>query len=226
MILNNIDPIDIILGLPAVFLAMSFHEFAHAFIAVKMGDPTPKYQGRLTLDPLAHVDWIGFIMFAIFNFGWAKPVQINPSNFRNKKLGSILVSLAGPLGNLILAIIFFIIQLTLLLVFKVNIISLIFPHATGSMNPQTILFSIISKIVILNIAFAILNLVPIPPFDGYHIIKDLFYKKNLKFFWYYEKYSLFILLGFILLNLFDYIVGIPVSYIYSWLIQIAFFING
>lgn len=102
---GRLDLINILYSLPAVFLAFSVHEFAHAFTAYRMGDHTPRFQGRLTLDPLAHVDWIGLIMFLIFGFGWARPVQVNPSNFKNRKWGDILVSLAGPISNLILAFI-------------------------------------------------------------------------------------------------------------------------
>jgi len=97
------DVIGILLRLPAVFLAISFHEYAHALAAFRLGDPTPRNMGRLTLDPLVHVDWIGLALFAVFGFGWAKPVRVNPSNFKNKKWGDVLVSLAGPTANLFLA---------------------------------------------------------------------------------------------------------------------------
>lgn len=218
----NIDPIAILINLPAVFLALSFHEFAHAFIAYKMGDPTPKYQGRLTLDPMAHVDWIGLIMFALFGFGWAKPVQINPSNFRNRKWGNILVSLAGPAANLLLAVIFFIIQIIIIAFSGLNqSFFLLLAAGVSKASPLLILYSIINRIVFLNIIFAILNLVPIPPFDGYRVVKDLFFRKYASFFWQYERYSLFILLAFILLGLFDYVVLPPAFFIYSNLMQLA-----
>lgn len=200
------DIVNILLSLPALFLAFSFHEFAHAFVAVKMGDPTPKHQGRLTLDPLAHVDWIGLIMFAIFGFGWAKPVQVNPYNFRNRRLGDILVSFAGPLANIMLAFLTYFI-LILLIMFDVSI------H-------QTIL-RIIQNIVWLNIVFSFLNLIPIPPFDGYRILKAFMYGRPYKFFMQYERYGMFVLFAFILFGFFDTVVGLPAGFVYNMLNQIA-----
>jgi len=204
------NPVQILLSLPAVFLAMSFHEFAHAYTAYKMGDPTPKYQGRLTLDPLAHVDWIGVIMFAIFGFGWAKPVEVNPVNFKNRKWGDILVSLSGPAANLILAFTVF----------------LIFIFTRPYLSHIPFLTDIINYIVTLNIVFSILNLIPIPPFDGYHVIKDLFFRKYASFFWQYEKYSIFVLVGCILLGVFDLVVGAPAGYIYSLFWKIGMSLVG
>ena len=170
---GRIDIIDILYSLPAVFLAFSFHEFAHALAAYSMGDPTPKFQGRLTLDPLAHVDWIGLIMFTIFGFGWAKPVQVNPSNFKNRKWGDILVSIAGPIANLVLALFAFI-------VFHI-LIRIVTPSlSNGLSNGMTILLTILDKVASLNIVFAFLNLIPIAPFDGYHIVKTLFFRRNIK----------------------------------------------
>jgi Zn-dependent protease len=198
-----IDWIEKLLSLPAVFLAISFHEFAHALVAYGLGDPTPKNQGRLTLDPLAHVDWIGLIMFVLFRFGWAKPVQVNPSNFKNRRWGDIWVSLAGPIANLLLAILSLVILV---------IVQLFVPN-------MGIMWDIVNYVIQLNILFAILNLVPIPPFDGYHIIKGLFYRKNIKFFWQYERYSILILFAFILLGIFDFIVGYPATYLYSRLMH-------
>jgi len=205
----NFDLVEILLSLPAVFLAMTFHEFAHAFVAYKMGDPTPKLQGRLTLDPLAHVDWIGFISFAVFGFGWAKPVQVNPNNFRNKRFGDILVSFAGPLANITLALLAYLVFLILLLAMPA------FPDI-GS--------RIIHKIIWLNIVFAILNLIPIPPFDGYHILKALLKSRPYMFFMQYERYGLLVLLAFVWFGVFDVLVGIPAGFVYSLMSQFAAFI--
>lgn len=218
--IGSLNLIDILYSLPAVFLAFSFHEYAHALVAYRMGDPTPKLQGRLTLDPLVHVDWIGLIMFAVFGFGWAKPVQVNPSNFRNRKKGDILVSLAGPIANLILGF------LTLLII---HLLRGFFPHPStyGKMGgSMVVIFSILYKIVSLNIVFAFLNLVPIPPFDGYKVIKTLFFRGNIKFFWVLEKYSMIILFAMILLNLFSYIISIPTMYTYALFDNIAARIIG
>lgn len=217
--LGSLNVVDILYSLPAVFLAFSFHEFAHGLVAYRMGDPTPKLQGRLTLDPLAHVDWIGLVMFAVFGFGWAKPVETNPSNFKNRKWGDILVSIAGPIANLILAF------LALILI---HILGNFIPNPLigGSNSGSTIILSILYKIASLNVVFAFLNLIPIPPFDGYHIIKTLFFRKNIKFFWVLERYSMIILFVMILLNIFSYIIKIPFTYTYTFLNRIAAWLTG
>ncbi|MDD2620868.1 MAG: site-2 protease family protein, partial [Syntrophomonadaceae bacterium] len=93
---------EMLVALPAIVIALTFHEYAHGKVADMLGDTTPYYQGRLTLNPLPHIDWLGFIMLFIFHFGWAKPVQVNPYNFKNIsiKKGMMLVSLAGPGMNI------------------------------------------------------------------------------------------------------------------------------
>ncbi len=201
--------IEVLLSLPAVFLAVSFHEFAHALTAYWLGDPTPKNQGRLTLYPLAHVDWLGLILFALFRFGWARPVQVNPANFKNRKWDSIVVSFSGPLANMLLSIVALVISVVAEL--------FIFPY-------RDIVLAIVDRAVQLNIIFAILNLIPIPPFDGYHIIKGLFYRRNVKFFWNYEHYGMFILFAFIMLGGFNLMVHIPAQYVYQRLMQLQTFL--
>ena len=199
------NPIEILLSLPAVFLAMSFHEFAHAFAADRMGDPTPRNQGRLTLDPLVHVDWTGLILFALFGYGWAKPVQVNPSNFCSTRWGDILVSIAGPVANLVLAAVAALLYAVLASL----------PNSSAAMH--TIL-SIIDSIVYLNIVFFLLNLIPIPPFDGYHVVKDLFFRRFIRFFMEYEKVGIYILFAFVLFGLFDRIISRPAFQIYRFLV--------
>ena len=215
--LSRLNLIDILYSLPAIFLAFSFHEFAHAFVAYRMGDSTPKLQGRLTLDPLAHVDWIGLIMFALFGFGWAKPVQVNPTNFRNRKWGDILVSIAGPVANILLAF------LALLII---QILSYFYSFNSNLNSGMAILLSILYKIVSLNIVFAFLNLIPVPPFDGYKIVKNLFFRKHIKFFWLLERYSMIILFAMILLNTFSFLIRIPYTYTYKFLERLTAWIVG
>jgi len=111
--LPGIDVLSLLYRLPAVFIGFSFHEFAHAYVANLLGDDTAKLRGRMTLDPMAHIDPIGIIMLIIFRFGWAKPVPINPYNFKNRKKGTILVSLAGPVMNFFIAFITLLIYMTI-----------------------------------------------------------------------------------------------------------------
>lgn len=110
--------VDIVLKLPAIFLAMTFHEYAHALVAYKQGDDTPIKMGRLTLAPLVHIDWIGLVMFTLLGFGWAKPVRVNPSNFKNRKRGDILVSIAGPIANLLVAAVASFVLIIVLVIFR------------------------------------------------------------------------------------------------------------
>ena len=148
----------LIVGLPGIIIAMTIHEWAHARVAYALGDYTPRLQGRLTLNPAAHVDPIGLAMLIIAHFGWAKPVQINPSNFSNPRRDDILVSLAGPASNLFIA--FFALILINLLI-KIG-----FPVSDG-------LEIVFKLIIIYNINFAIFNMLPIPPLDGSHILRNL-----------------------------------------------------
>jgi Zn-dependent protease len=202
------EPMEIVLSLPAVFLATSFHEFAHAWTAVKLGDDTPRIQGRLTMDPLVHIDWVGLILFALIGYGWAKPVQINPSKFSNKKLGDILVALSGPAANFLLAVAGTLLSVALSII-KVS---------SPAMN--TIL-SVTDYIIYLNIVFGLLNLLPIPPLDGYKIIKNLLFRSNIRFFLIYERYGTYILIAFLLLGLFDIAISKPAFSIYRSLMLIS-----
>lgn len=148
----------LIAGLPGIVIAMVVHEYSHARVAYALGDYTPRLQGRLTLNPAAHVDPIGLLMLFIVHFGWAKPVQINPMNFSNPRRDDILVSLAGPASNLITA---FIALIILVLLVKVD-----FPFSDG-------VLVVFNLIIIYNINFAIFNMLPIPPLDGSHILRNL-----------------------------------------------------
>ena len=149
---------EIIAGLPGLVIAMVIHEYSHARVAYALGDYTPRLQGRLTLNPAAHVDPIGLLMLFVAHFGWAKPVQINPMNFSNPRRDDILVSLAGPASNLIVA---FVALIILVLMAKFD-----FPLSEG-------LLVVFNLIIIYNINFAIFNMLPIPPLDGSHILRNL-----------------------------------------------------
>lgn len=137
----------------ALVPAFVFHEYAHARVAVAMGDPTPRYEGRVTLNPLAHIDVIGMIMLYFFTFGWAKPVSINPNRFRNPRLGQFYVSLAGPMANIVMAVLGWVLLEWL--------------NARGMWGNFLRLFAAI------NFNLAAFNLIPIPPLDGSRILASL-----------------------------------------------------
>ena len=149
---------NLIVGLPGIVFAMVVHEFSHARVAYALGDYTPKLEGRLTLNPAAHVDPIGLVMLLFVHFGWAKPVRINPMNFSNPRRDDILVSLAGPASNLITA---FVALIILVLLAKLEV-----PFSEG-------LLVVFNLIIVYNINFAIFNMLPIPPLDGSHILRNL-----------------------------------------------------
>ena len=151
-----LDLVDILKIAPAAVIGLTVHEFSHAYAAYKLGDSTAKEEGRLTLNPLKHIDWLGFFLIIIAGFGWAKPVSFNPNNLKNKHRDEIIISVAGPISNFILAILFFVIARIL--------------YSTSYFKTSGL--EIINLIVtwgIINFSLFIFNLIPIPPLDGSHI---------------------------------------------------------
>lgn len=146
------NPLYFIAWVAAIFLTLSLHEFSHAYVAHRLGDDTAKDAGRLTLNPLAHIDWLGFFMLILIGFGWGKPVPVNAYNLKYKKWGSALVSLAGPFANLI-GIIFFGVILKSL-------------GAFTNLPAENLLVQFINLLIIINVILMAFNLIPIPPLDG------------------------------------------------------------
>ncbi|MBQ4404866.1 MAG: site-2 protease family protein [Selenomonadaceae bacterium] len=180
----------LIAGLPGIVIAMVIHEYSHARVAYALGDYTPRLQGRLTLNPAAHVDPIGLAMLFIVHFGWAKPVQINPMNFSNPRRDDILVSLAGPASNLITA---FVALIVLVLLAKFD-----FPLSEGFLL-------VFNLIIIYNINFAIFNMLPIPPLDGSHILKNLLPYELARQYEMLERYSFIFLLIILMTPVLSYV---------------------
>jgi len=154
----DFDIMHIIAGLPGLLIAMVVHEYAHAQVAVWLGDFTPRLMGRLTLNPKAHVDPIGMLMLFLVHFGWAKPVQINPRNFKNPKRDDSLVSLAGPMANFVTA-------------FLALVALLVYLRVGGDMTAGVSM--VFQMIIEFNIGFGIFNLIPLPPLDGSHVLMQL-----------------------------------------------------
>jgi Zn-dependent protease len=166
---------EMLLRIPALLIAISFHEYAHARVSYSLGDPTPKWRGRLSLNPLVHLDPIGLIMLWLFRFGWAKPVEINPSYYKEPKKGTILVSLAGPMANLILAFI-------AMIILKLDILRI------------GVLDSFIYILFLYNLTLAVFNLIPIPPLDGSKILAGLLPARQADEFSKLEAYGPFVLI--------------------------------
>ncbi|MBB3908262.1 Zn-dependent protease [Anoxybacillus rupiensis] len=150
--------------LMALAIAFSVHEFAHAYVAYKFGDPTAKNQGRMTLSPLAHLDLLGTLLIFLAGFGWARPVPVNRHHFKNPRLAGILVSIAGPISNLLLTAIGFLVWYSMI---RFGVMTMIPDWFAAG-------FDLFFRIFIsLNALLFVFNLLPFPPLDGYRIIEDL-----------------------------------------------------
>jgi len=170
-----------------VLICITFHELAHGFTAYKLGDNTAKDQGRLTLNPIRHIDIFGLIMMLVAGFGWAKPVPVNPNNFRRPKLGMALTALAGPLANLILAVVVLALGGLVCGIFKISAI------------PEMV-YTVYFSFVALSVGLALFNLIPIPPLDGskvlFALLPDSVYSKILR----YERFGFILLFALVYLG--------------------------
>lgn len=176
------SPVIFILVALALVVSISIHEFAHAFIADRLGDPTPRHLGRLTLNPLSHLDPIGSIMLIVAGFGWGKPVPINPFNLKNPIRGQALVALAGPVSNFILAA---------TLAFVLNVIKI---------NPGPVAGSFLYLVILYNLFLGFFNLIPFGPLDGFKIVQG-FLPGNLAVQWAeMERFGILILLLLVFTN--------------------------
>lgn len=199
---GNIDFISVIIyilsSLAVIFLTLPVHEFAHGFAATKLGDPTPRYQGRMTLNPFAHIDWIGAACILLFGFGWAKPVQVNSNNFRNPKRDMAVTALAGPLSNLIVAFAALLIN---------NILSLIATKTLFSAFYYIGFF--FYYIALINVSLAVFNLIPIPPLDGSRLLSALLPYRYYYALMRYERYIFFGLIALLWIGVLD----IPLNFL-------------
>jgi len=177
-----------------LLIAFTVHEFAHAYVAYKFGDSTAKNQGRLTLNPIEHLDPIGTLLLLIFGFGWARPVPVNRNHFKNPRLAGVLVSVAGPLSNLLIAIIGYFVFFLLLS-----------SGVAGAWLPYMNTF--INFLVHINILLFVFNLLPIPPLDGYRIIEDLVPTRVRVKMTQFEQYGTLIFLILVITPLSQYTIG-------------------
>lgn len=199
---------DKLMFLPAIIIGLSFHEYAHAKVAFKLGDPTPKMQGRVTINPLAHVDPLGFASLIFVGFGWGIPVEINPSNFKNRRRDELMVSLAGVVMNLVIAVVFAVVA-------KIMIATLGYGFLTGSFGH--ILWVMINDIIVINLALMVFNLIPCPPLDGFSVISEIFDIKHTNIYWTLYRYGNWILIGLIIFGVTGKILSPCVNFIYDLL---------
>lgn len=213
--MTKLEWLNILLTLPAVIVAITFHEYAHAKVADMLGDTTPRNQGRLTLNPMAHMDPFGFVLLMFAHIGWGRPVQINPNNFNSNKTISFcesMVSLAGPLMNFFIALLSCIVYV-LLSFFAEKVFLASFAG--------TSIMLLLSMLININIGLGVFNLIPLPPLDGEKIFRNLLPYKAQQ--WLTKNYQTLYLI-FLLLWIFGflgYVVSPVISFIKNVLIEVV-----
>lgn len=210
---GSITPAEVLATAIAIVLAITIHEFAHAFTATQLGDPTPRRQGRLTLNPLAHLDPLGTILIFLAGFGWGKPVSVNPMYLGGSR-GMALVALAGPVSNLLLAIPF-------ALLFRLDLLP--FGGQASRLIPS--LPELVFQIIVLNVVLAVFNMIPLPPLDGSNVLIALLPPSAAGVVGRIQRYGWPILLGLFLLpfivpglNPFGWIIGPPINFLLGLLL--------
>lgn len=186
-------------GLIALLVGLTFHEFSHAAVADSLGDRRPRAMGRLTLNPIAHIDPIGALMLVVAGFGWAKPVMVNPAALRNGRTGLALVAAAGPLANTVVAVL----AAVVFRVFDLAGFEIVF------------VLNVLFAVVVLNLVLALFNLLPIPPLDGYNVALAFLPPRQAMLLRQYGHYGIFILLGLILLSYADSPIN-PLGWIFGF----------
>ena len=206
---KNLDwtvPVQIVMNILPSLLCITLHELSHGYVACRLGDTTAKDAGRLTLNPIKHIDIMGLLMMVVFRFGWAKPVPVNMYRFKNPKKGMAVTALAGPACNFLLAGVF---------LFLYGL--LFYPLHTGGTVAETVL-QLIYTTAYLSLSLAVFNLIPIPPLDGskglFSLIPDESYFKLMR----YERYGMILLLVLVSTK----VLGGPLSAATSWLFDKLF----
>ena len=174
------NPLLFVIYIISLLVAIAVHEFSHAYVADYLGDPTPRLQGRLNLNPLVHIDNLGMLFLLLFGFGWGKPVQFDPYNLKNPQKDAAFISIAGPLSNFILALIFSIL-LRLFILFKLNIL-------------LTIGIILFLPMIQMNLVLGIFNLLPIHPLDGFKIVGGILSEEKAREWYSLQNYGIFLLL--------------------------------
>ena len=206
------NPLQFLYVLPAILIGLTVHEWAHAYAAYRLGDPTARNLGRMTLNPLAHIDPIGFAMLLLVGFGWAKPVPVTPRNFKYYRRDDIIVSLAGIATNLIVAFLFSFVYVAGIL--------------KWGLATNEAFMSIVGSIITINLTLAIFNLIPIYPLDGSHVAESLLMHKIPRVFMFLRQYGQWILLALLLSGAVSAVLGYLISGIFTGFSSVAvWFIN-
>lgn len=190
---------NLLIGIPITLIALTGHELAHGYVSTKLGDPTPRMQGRLTFNPLAHLDIVGTVLMVLTGFGWAKPVQVDARYYKNPKLGMAITAAAGPLANLVMAFAgLFIYVLVLIFDLKFGFLPL---------KALSVIESIAYLFAFRNLCFMVFNLIPIPPLDGSKVLGIILPNRIYYTMLQYERYAIIIIMLLALSGAFDFIIG-------------------
>jgi Zn-dependent protease len=200
---------NILINIPITLIALTGHEFAHGWVSEKLGDPTPRQQGRMTLNPLAHLDLIGTLLMILTGFGWAKPVMVNPMYYKNRKKGMALTAAAGPISNLIMAF-------AALLIY--TIVQIIFFRV--GINMPAIVDTIVYIFIIRNLCFMVFNIIPIPPLDGAKVLGMFLPNRTYYTMLRYERYCMLLIMVLSLTGVFSSIIGTGVNVVFSGLVNL------
>src|SRR5574344_929021 len=193
--------------LPGLLMSLSIHEFGHAYTAYRLGDRKQKMLGRLTIAPFAHIDWLGFISIIFFGFGWGKPVYVDDTNFKKKGRDNMLVALAGPIFNIVLAFV-------IICILKFLLVCGLDEFFMNAKTGKTLLV-ILMQTVSFNIIFSVFNLIPLPPFDGSKVLRFFLPYKIRTVYDGLERYSFVILLVLVLTDAYVYIIAPAYSLLQS-----------
>lgn len=203
----------VLLLIPLRLLALVVHECSHGYVSTKLGDPTPRIQGRLTLNPLVHLDLFGTILMLLTGFGWAKPVEVNPMYYKDRKKGMALVAAAGPLSNLLLAVI----SLLLYYLFAVIVQLAGIPVPLKAVQ---VIGMICEYSTMINLSFMVFNLIPIPPLDGSRILGMFLSNRAYYTLMQYERYSMILIMVLSLSGMLDSVIGGGVGLVYKGIIGV------
>lgn len=214
--------VDIVIGVPITLIALTGHEFAHGWVSSKLGDPTPERDGRLTFNPLAHLDVVGTILMILTGFGWAKPVMVDPRYYKNQKRGMALTAIAGPIANLIMAF------LAMLILAVTTVVSVKFGSGVNADASGVVRF--IWRFTFLlayrNLCFMVFNLIPIPPLDGSKVL-GLFLPNRMYYtMLQYERYAIILIMLLSITGAFNRIIGTGVNIVLTGMVNLFDLIIG